>query len=262
MSIFHIGEEWQRLSNMFSYCEIIFESFLQAILQWFIIYIAYWGSRSLSLFQFVTFCSSMTMVFIHITRPFMPKKLRHGPEEPIWFAIKRIVWPILFNGVTFVFFAHDVAITHSMFYGTNMFIVLMSTQLSYLCISILLSCKDCLGPSRQIQLKYFLWGGMNLIWCAKNCYAAFVCTKHTPGPGENFPYETAIFNILCALSCLLFIFLLVKSAVTLESFSEFWDADKVFKSNFWFTLCMIQLVVTMVFMMLCDTEEDLFLYNE
>ena len=97
MSIFQIGEEWKRLSDMINFCEIIIESLLQSILQWYIIYIAYYGSRSLSPIQFVTIYSSFFMLFINITRPLIPKTLRNWPKEHIWFAIKRIYWPIALN---------------------------------------------------------------------------------------------------------------------------------------------------------------------
>ena len=217
---------------MMSMCEVICESLLQCILQWYIIYIAYRGTRNLSIFQYVTFCTSYVTVFIHITRPLLPKKLRYSPEEHIWFAIKRIFWPIVLNvGISMVFL-NDKAVTFSMFYGTNIFVVLMLTQISYLCICMLLVIrKNCFRPSRQTQLKFLMFSGLSLIWCTKHCYFVSVYIKKPVTPGQRYPYENAFFSGFLALDLLVVFFLLVKSSITLEDFSEFWDIDKIFKSN-------------------------------
>ena len=232
MLIFQTGEEWQRLTFMFGLVEVIGEALLQTILQWYIRFIAYTGIRTFSLYQLITYSSSSAMVFIHITRPLIPKKLRHGPEENIWFAIKRIYWPIAMNSGIMSSFQNDMLFTFYEFYGTNMFIVLMSSQLSYLCICMLLTWKNCLGPSRQTQIKFLMLGGMNLICFAKFFYFAFVNIKHPDRPGQNFLYEDAILHVLFAFSNLIGCFLLAKSAIMLEQFSEFWDVHKVLHSNF------------------------------
>ena len=257
MSIFQTGEEWQRFSYMFGLVEVIGEALFQWALQVYIIYIKYVGVRTFSRYQFVTTCSSAAMVFIHITKPLIPKKLRHDPEENIWFrlwfAIRRICWPIGLNADILLNFLTDFLLTYKIFYGTNMFIVLMSTQLFYLCICMLVICKTCLEPTRQTQLKFLLSGGMHLIWCAKCCYYVLGYFIKHQAAVQILPYEDAIFYSLMALENLIRSFLIFKSAFTLEHFSEFWDLDKVnskvkIRSHFCNTILLILNLAKMFFL--------------
>ena len=175
--------------------------------------------------------------------------------------MKRIYWPIALNTLSLLNFHLDIATTFYMFYGTNMFIVLMSTQLSYLSICMLLTYKNCLVASRQTQVKFLMWSGMFLIWCAKNCYVAHVCLKHPNAPGQHFSYETAIFHSLFALNSLILFFLLVKSSITLENFFEFWDVDKVMKSNVFSSIWIIQSLISVFVCVNTVSEQDLFSYK-
>ena len=240
---------------MFGLVEVIGEALFQTLLQGYIIYVAYATVRSLSLYQFLTLISSLGMVLIHITRPLIPKKLRHGPEESIWFAIKRIYWPIALNIGIFTSFCLDITYTFYVFHGTQIDTVLTSAQLSYLFICMLLIWKNCLRTSRQTQLKFLMCCGMSLIWCAK---FSFFSSSTIKDPFENqiLPYENAIFSSLFALNNLIGFFLLTKSAFTLEQFSEFWDVDKILKSNFWSSMWIMLLLTTFLVFLLTSISPD------
>ena len=103
-SLFHYDPMWQRLSKLMSFCEMLFESLPQCILQCLIMMNLFAGERCAFWLQLATGISSLVLSLTLVWETFQPIETFINEEDTLLNKVYKVWWA---KGLTScIFFNH------------------------------------------------------------------------------------------------------------------------------------------------------------
>ena len=163
--MFNYGIQWNKFSDLMSYCEVQTESLLQAILTLAIAIPFSVGIRNPSYSQWVSGYASLTMVIARLSKNFLPPELWNHHEKSLMTRMKSFIWTIFITYILVLKFLIGYLVIFCFFvkcfsYLTSTFKIISIILISLLLISlisiIIFQRKNCVTPPIQTKLKCIL----------------------------------------------------------------------------------------------------------
>ena len=229
--MFNYGIQWNKFSDLMSYCEVQTESLLQAILTLAIAIPFSVGIRNPSYSQWISGLASFTMVTSALSKKFLPAELLKSPEKSIMSRMMRIIWAIFIIYLVVLNFFIGALVIFSFFVKCYIYLSPAHQIISIVLISILIMPfvsivifhqNSSLTLARKaklncIMLSLYFFIGFNTILVV----FSFVLQAKFPFFGNGI---ISIFAVI-TLNLIFLTFVFAAAAITVKRFGEVCNLD-------------------------------------